>query len=227
MTTSGRSDATRRADARGAQPAQLLGAERRRHRRSSAPRRRGTARRRETASTWTSCPSARESLGDGGRREPSRPWCPAPSDRSRSRENASSAATGSPALDRAGLRLLDEQREEGTRRDAAEEDEVELHRERQRPEHRAGRGALRRCCALADVRASRIACAHRHRGVARSGARQARRGAARHRPFGHAHQDVLDEAADDRRVERDARDAEAAVRARRARDPGTSASGLR
>ena len=71
---------------------------------------------------------------------------------------------------------------------------------------RVGRG-LRAMRAFAAVRASRIACASAS--AAPTVAGQAARRAARHGALGHAHQDVLDEAADERRVVADPADAEA------------------
>ena len=50
------------------------------------------------------------------------------------------------------------------------------------------------------------------------------RGAPRHRAFGHPHQDVLDEAADDRRVEADLRDAESGRGRDSSRDAGYPAA---
>ena len=82
-------------------------------------------------------------------------------------------------------------------------------------QHAVGRGAARDLCL---GRRSRFA--HRARvdiGGADAGLHAPGR-ALRHRPLGHAHQDVLDEPADDRRVERDALDAESARVARRVRD---------
>ena len=109
--------------------------------------------------------------------------------------------------------LLHQQREERARRDPPEEQQVQLHRRRQAAEDaRRSRGcaAMRsfgRGPRLLDSAGIHVAGAGRRRV-------QAARGALRHRVLGHPHQDVLDEAADERRVVADSADAEPARRGR-------------
>ncbi len=76
-------------------------------------------------------------------------------------------------------------------------------------ERRRWSGSLAICC-FAALRASRIASRSASSAETRPDSRLRR--PARHRAFGHAHDDVLDEAADDRRVEADPRDPEAGSR---------------
>ena len=95
---------------------------------------------------------------------------------------------------------LTEQREERPRADAAEEQEVELHRGGQSPQRRIGRAALRDLLFGGGPR-PRIASACTS-GAARPTASRRRAAPARHRALGHPDEDVLDEPADDWRVVR-------------------------
>ena len=127
-----------------------------------------------------------------------------------------------PGAGRASLLLPAARRTAPT--DAAEQQQVELHRERRARAARRRSWGCAAMRALAAVRASRTARASASAALTPGSRRRAAR--LRHRPLGHAHQDVLDEPADDRRVVADPRDAESAASATRSRS-GMSASGLR
>ena len=184
MTTSGFERARRCArDRAGAHPAQLLRAERRRHRRSSARvhgRRKRLRRRAWPARALRG--RAPPALRPPPRRERSRPACRARSGRWRSR--GSSLCGGSAGLaDLAGSRaasgrVLHEQREERPGRDRGRRATVELHRGRQRAEHGVGGRALARCDlwpprAPRGWRAASIAGVARRLSPARCAARRA------------------------------------------------------
>ena len=98
-----------------------------------------------------------------------------------------------------------QQREEGSRANPSEQQQVELHRQRQPAKHRIGRGAA------GDAGLGGGACLADRLRVGLGGAERPGkppRRPARHRALGHAHQDVLDEPADERCVVADAADPE-------------------